>query len=95
MFKKIALSLSVITEKSRYKERVEYKELLEEDVTGKFDFVIYNQKNVKPLAIQIIKVTQIEEEFNELKNLLLIQSEEIRSYFSIKDLLKIELKKKQ
>ena len=103
MFKKIALSLSVITDKSRYKEKVNYQTLLGEEAgIGKFDFVIYNEKPERNLAIQLVKVSQKSSDFDFLKNLceeketnlLLIESNEIRSYYSIKDLLKEEMKRK-
>ena len=103
MYQKIALSLSVIGDRSRYKEKVNYKELLkEETVEGKFDFVIYNDSPERTLAIIVVKLSQKASQYDKLKekceskgiDLLLIESNEIRSYYSIKDLLKEELKKK-
>lgn len=104
MYSKISLSLSTLTSKTKYKERIKYTDILEAvPIDGKFDFVIYDDDKNISLAVQIVKLSQKNEYFEPLKTacanknieLLLVNSNEIRSYYAIKDLLKEELKKKR
>ena len=103
-YNKIAVALSIISDRAKYQEKVPYNELIEEiDVDGRFDFVIYNNGEDRDIAVQIVKLSQKESNYTKLIEmckkkeieLLLIHSKEMRSYFSIKDLLKQQMKKKQ
>lgn len=102
MITKLALALSTIDEKTKYKEKVKHLELLGEKAgSGTFDFVIYN--NLKIIAIQVVKIFQKIESYDYINklckdkniDLITIESNQIRSYYSIKELLKEELKKKR
>lgn len=100
-FNELNLALSTITEKSKYRSRVEAK-LFEglENCSHTFDFVLYDNKKVTNI-IDIERVNQayydrdIFEDYCREHRIIytLIPAEEARSYFSIKKMLIDQLKK--
>lgn len=100
-FNELNLALSTITEKSKYRSRVEAK-LFEglENCSHTFDFVLYDNKKVTNI-IDIERVNQVyydreifEDYCREHRIIYtLIPAEEARSYFSIKKMLIDQLKK--
>lgn len=98
-FSAFRLALSVIDINSKYKEKVPVRNVIIE-YTGDllFDFVIYNQ-NMPTLVIQLQKAIKQNFEMDKIKELCeknhityqYIMPNEVRSYFSIKSMLKDEI----